>query len=343
MLWLSDLDFLRKRVEILESDRAFRSMAKASLNNVQGSKDAIKAWLARTSRGNDSIRTVEQPAESTEPTPTNVPSQKTSRKRKSEGRSSSPRKLPRPMQSGSQPKRLESTKDTASERDNECCVITKMGEPIQICHIYPYALGVMAESEWEKFWSHLEIFWPPETIARWKKDIMGPDGTEVPQNLLCLSTIVHDLWGSARLAFEPVEMSEAKTSLTMRFWWLPRRAYSMEVALCVAPDLPSDLKASPCNAKLWNCDTDQPIYSDQLVTMTTQDPEAMPLPSFDLLQMQWFLERVAAMSGAADVTDEERKGYFEGFYESDDMVRETSDRSSDDDDDDDDAFAYLVD
>lgn len=32
-------------------------------------------------------------------------------------------------------------------------------------------------------------------------------GEEMPQNLLCLSNIVHDLWGKARLAFEPVEMA----------------------------------------------------------------------------------------------------------------------------------------
>ncbi|KAE8421021.1 hypothetical protein BDV36DRAFT_248603 [Aspergillus pseudocaelatus] len=204
MLWLSDLDFLRKRVEIIESAEEIRPMAKASLNNVQPSKDAIKAWLARRSKGNDSTRIEEQPGEPTEPTeptPTHVASQKTSRKRKSKGKSSSPRSIPRPKTSGSRSKRLKSVKDTASERDNGCCVITKMGEPIQICHIYPYPLGAKAESERESFWSHLEIFWPPETIARWKKDIMGPDSTEVPQNLLCLSTIVHELWGSARLAF----------------------------------------------------------------------------------------------------------------------------------------------
>lgn len=171
----------------------------------------------------------------------------------------------------------------AEERYIGCCAIIKMGEPVQVCHIYPFALGIEAEWEKEKFWNILEIFWDLETVDRWKKDIIGPNGTEVPQNLLCLSTVVHDLWGSARLAFEPVKMSEEKTSLTMRFWWLPRRAYSKEMDMCVAPSLPSDLKASPYNAKLWNCDTDQPIYSGQLVTMTTRDPEAMPLPSFDLL------------------------------------------------------------
>ncbi|PLB48975.1 hypothetical protein P170DRAFT_436648 [Aspergillus steynii IBT 23096] len=39
--------------------------------------------------------------------------------------------------------------------------------------------------------------------------------------------------------------------------------------------------------------------------MTTRDPEAMPLPSFDILNRQWMLNRIAALCGAADVTDEQ--------------------------------------
>ncbi|KOC15639.1 hypothetical protein AFLA70_281g001350 [Aspergillus flavus AF70] len=289
--------------------------------------DALKAWLARSSRKNEPTETIEQPVEPTESTSTLAASPTTSRKRKSTGELRSRSKRPR----------LEwslAVRDMAEERDIVCCAITKMGEPVQVCHIYPFALG----NEAEKLWIILECFWAPETFDRWKKDIMGPDGTEVAQNLLCLSTIVHDLWGSARLAFEPVEMSEEKTSLTMRFWWLPRRAYSKEMDMCVATSLPSD----PCNAKLWNCDTDQPIYSGQLVTMTTRDPEAMPFPSFDLLQMQWFLNLIAAMSGVVDVTDEELEEVSEGFSDDGDTVRETSEESSEEEeeDDDDDVLAY---
>lgn len=72
-----------------------------------------------------------------------------------------------------------------------------------------------------------------------------------------------------------------------------------------APSLPTSLMGSSLNAKLWNCETDKPIYSGELVTLTTRDPVAMPLPSFELLEMQWMLNRIAALSGAADVTDEQ--------------------------------------
>lgn len=57
--------------------------------------------------------------------------------------------------------------------------------------------------------------------------------------------------------------------------------------------------------KLWNGDQDRCISSGDIITITTEDPETHPLPSFELLQMQWVLNRLVAISGAADVTDEE--------------------------------------
>lgn len=115
---------------------------------------------------------------------------------------------------------------------------------------------------------------------------------------------MHRLWCKARFALEPVEVSEDKTSLTARFWWLPLRTYSNWVRVSGAPSLPSDLDASPFNAKLWDCVPEERIRSGHLLMTTTPDPESMPLPSFELLHMQWVLNRVAAMSGAADVSEE---------------------------------------
>ncbi|KAB8254953.1 hypothetical protein BDV32DRAFT_154757 [Aspergillus pseudonomiae] len=63
--------------------------------------------------------------------------------------------------------------------------------------------------------------------------------------------------------------------------------YSPQVAMVVPPSLPSDLKASSRNARLWNCDTGEPIYSGQLMTIRTRDPEVIPPPiilSFILYQ-----------------------------------------------------------
>jgi len=41
------------------------------------------------------------------------------------------------------------------------------------------------------------------------------------------------------------------------------------------------------------------IRSGEILTLTTKDPDELPLPSVELLEMQWFLQRLVGMSGAA--------------------------------------------
>jgi hypothetical protein len=45
------------------------------------------------------------------------------------------------------------------------------------------------------------------------------------------------------------------------------------------------------------------IESGDTFTLTTDDPEIRPLPSWELLDMQWVLQRLTAMSGAAETPD----------------------------------------
>jgi hypothetical protein len=42
------------------------------------------------------------------------------------------------------------------------------------------------------------------------------------------------------------------------------------------------------------------IHSGDTFTLTTDDPESHPLPSLELLDMQWVLQRLVAMCGAAE-------------------------------------------
>lgn len=46
------------------------------------------------------------------------------------------------------------------------------------------------------------------------------------------------------------------------------------------------------------------IQSGDEIRITTEDPQNCPLPHWDLLEMQWVLNRVVAMSGAVDVDSE---------------------------------------
>ncbi|GAB1213130.1 hypothetical protein ATERTT37_002279 [Aspergillus terreus] len=168
-------------------------------------------------------------------------------------------------------------RDLAEKRDKNICVLTKMDEPLEGCHIFPYSIGQNSKNDKIQFWGRLKNFWSREKVAAWQQDILSDRGTEVCQNLLTFNTLAHDLWGLARFGLEPVEVSEDRKTLT----------------------------SGPGKSLMADCETVTFIRSGHVITMTTEDPETMPLPSLELLGMHWGLTRVAALAGAAEATDVE--------------------------------------
>jgi hypothetical protein len=132
-----------------------------------------------------------------------------------------------------------------------------------------------------------------------------PTGVSACHNLVCLSPNAHLFWGKAYFALQPIELSEDPTRLTVRFFWLQFHDKSSEVTFIQRPTLPNDLGEGPNSAKLWNDDTENKIRSGDEFYITTDDPVERPLPSYALIEMQWFLHRVAAISGGAEPEDED--------------------------------------
>ncbi|EEQ86967.2 uncharacterized protein BDCG_02087 [Blastomyces dermatitidis ER-3] len=48
----------------------------------------------------------------------------------------------------------------------------------------------------------------------------------------------------------------------------------------------------------------RPIALGDVFSLTTDDPDKLPLPSWPLLEMQWHLQRIAGMSGAAEASED---------------------------------------
>ncbi|GES66317.1 hypothetical protein ATEIFO6365_0013028500 [Aspergillus terreus] len=317
ILWLSDIEVLRTMLRETQSGGIRANLVFSCLTNPERTVRTLKYWLREEIDPElESELDFDNPPPpdlaDQSPTTTEIP--QPSQKRKFKGVDRPPSKIPRRSERVAGQDRTErcyTAKRVAFERDDGLCIVTRMGEPVSPCHVYPPTIQKMPAQKRQSFWSLLNLFWLDKTIAKWEEYISGPDGTEVISNLLCLSESVHGLWRKARFALEPVAMSEDKKTLVLRFWWLPLRKYSKWVRVTDSPSLPSDLDAGPFNAKLWDCVTEERIRSGQLFTMTTADPESMPLPSFELLRMQWILNRVAAMCGAADVLEEEYVEFFD--------------------------------
>lgn len=59
----------------------------------------------------------------------------------------------------------------------------------------------------------------------------------------------------------------------------------------------------PPNLRLFNCETLGVISSGDVFQITTHNPKIHPLPSFEILQLQWLMHRVRALAAAAGYRD----------------------------------------
>jgi hypothetical protein len=112
------------------------------------------------------------------------------------------------------------------------------------------------------------------------------------------------MWNRGLFALKPLELSRDRKKLTVQFFWQVPGNYEMGSRI--------DLLTEPTSSKgldiianghwlnrLENDGSTPRIRSGETFTFTTNDPQNLPLPSLELLEMQWFLQRLVGMCGAA--------------------------------------------
>ena len=144
---------------------------------------------------------------------------------------------------------------------------------------------------------------------KWKHTIFSdPEnpsvGTEGCFNLISLTPTAHDMWSRGEFALKPLKLSRDRKKLTVQFFWQVPGNYDSEsqIDLLTEPTSSKDLDILPdgCVSHRVNHDGSSPrIQSGETLTFTTKDPKTLPLPSLELLEMQWFLQRLVGMCGAA--------------------------------------------
>ena len=191
------------------------------------------------------------------------------------------------------------------------CVLTKAAEPVEVAHIYPFSMRNFREPVTfapNSFWTVLRLFWSQNRVNAWHDAIFSSDsGTEVVFNLMCLCPNAHKYHERAFFALKPKEISSDKKSLKVEFYWLPRCGHSNQVNILRTPSIPEHLDGNTHRIGLWNVETNERIRSGDVIYFETNDPENLPLPDFRLLEMQWILHRVSALSGAAEPSDDFNK------------------------------------
>ncbi|KAJ9244060.1 hypothetical protein DTO207G8_5093 [Paecilomyces variotii] len=133
-------------------------------------------------------------------------------------------------------KHSKAVKKLCLEKDQESCILTEAGEPIEVCHILPFAIKSRLHEENEN--------------------------------------------------------------------------HSTPISTC-------NIGPRPNACKLFDGLSETKLCSGDTFTLTTDDPQSKPLPSIELLQMQWTLQRLIAISGAAGVNDEELFDSDDGYDDDD--------------------------
>jgi hypothetical protein len=163
-----------------------------------------------------------------------------------------------------------------------------------------------------KFWKLLCLFWDKDRVTKWKRTIF-PDfensdiGVEGCFNLISLTSTAHDLWNKGLFALKPLKLSRDQKKLTVQFFWQVPGNHDIDgqIDLLTEPTSSEGLEiVVNKSGKHWltrfeNDGSTPRIHSGETFTFTTKDPKKLPLPSIELLEMQWILQRLVAMSGAA--------------------------------------------
>ncbi|KAL1607695.1 hypothetical protein SLS60_002630 [Paraconiothyrium brasiliense] len=195
----------------------------------------------------------------------------------------------------------------SKERDGNLCVISGMSAA-QACHIYPWcAFGAQSTDRVANFWGVLRLFWPKDKVDAWHAKIFHdngtPNGTETVENMITFTATLNNFHTEGAFALRPVRITADKTQLELEFHWLKRQVRDSRatVDLSELPMSSRGLTDSGHGQYLCYLDNGVPtrIVSGKKFTMTTDDPVNKPLPDPGLLELQWHLQRILAMSGAA--------------------------------------------
>jgi hypothetical protein len=182
---------------------------------------------------------------------------------------------------------------------------------IDAAHIYPWcAFGEKSTERVKKFWDILQMFWKEEVVEEWQRPLfVDPNtpyrGTENVANMISLTSTLHRFYSDGAFALRPIQISNDKTKLELEFHWLvieERKPDAMNLL-----DRPQSSLARRESGKGYGPFLRYAtlLTSGTRFTMTTDDSVNKPLPDPSLMTLQWHLQRVLAMSGAAGWSDED--------------------------------------
>lgn len=183
---------------------------------------------------------------------------------------------------------------------------------MKFARIIPFELNgrTLPKDVWDVLW----LFWG-DKVAKWQ-EALGVQfndpriTTEKVSNMLTLSPNMHGPWEDSWCAFRPISINNEKTSMEIKVHWIAidKKADQLgnntdEIELLQAPrpfldeDFLRKRDSRIDGLCQWHVEKRRPLEDGEVITVTTDDPVKRPLPSMELLELQWILTRIAAMQG----------------------------------------------
>lgn len=183
------------------------------------------------------------------------------------------------------------------DRDGHTCVFSGAPDP-EAAHIFPFSTSE------KKTFGHLndllEAFWGPEKALTWRRHFEDAAITQSAKNGISMNRRIHLWFKDARLAVKPLR--QTAQGIVVQWHWLKRSVLKSNVYIRSDMDI---LHQAGVMDQRWG---DALAHRESGVRIQTVQTFFLPrhegMPSWDLLEMRWDLVRVAALCGAADVTDD---------------------------------------
>ncbi|KAJ5462836.1 hypothetical protein N7475_007780 [Penicillium sp. IBT 31633x] len=206
----------------------------------------------------------------------------------------------------------------ARERDGYRCVITGTRKVYETTPIFPTTTGASRSQDdpvFPNLWRFVDLFWGRSTAERWRKAVFNnPADPDKPiedcSNLICLRRDLRSAWLDGLFALRPAWMAEDKTKMELEFYWQPRTSHKIWDLVDLSKEPESTKHVNSVDRLVVVLDepdnpTYRPIESGYRFSLTTDDPVIRPLPSFDLLDMQWHFTRLVSLSSATTFFEED--------------------------------------
>lgn len=148
----------------------------------------------------------------------------------------------------------------------------------------------------------LQTFWGAHQSMAWRRQYEDAAITESTKNGISMNHQIHFWFNNARFALKPLRQTQ--DGIVVQWHWLKRAILKPRAGIMATQDilLQAGLTDQSWGEFLAHRRSGVPIQTGQTFVLRAEKPE--DLPSWELLEMQWNLQRIAAICGAADVTDD---------------------------------------